>query len=152
MAESFQSNYATANGIAQAGSPLGLIVVAPLMQLFLDTYGWRAVFLLMGGISLHLVVLGALLRQPSLKNKEHADSYHSVSSREQGIDDELDEKSQQSTTVNKTSTSANGWIGFSVCFQLSFWLPTTIYVCLNLTDTFWCILRRSRCDERFHIN
>ncbi len=63
IAESFETNYATANRNAQAGSPLELILVAPLMQLCIDTYGWRAVLLLFGGISLHLVAVRLSLSQ-----------------------------------------------------------------------------------------
>ena len=59
----FKTNYATANGIGQIGSPLGLIIMAPLVQLLLDTYGWRGAMLLLGEIGLHLVVCGGLLRQ-----------------------------------------------------------------------------------------
>ncbi|XP_038055875.1 monocarboxylate transporter 12-like [Patiria miniata] len=57
----FTKNYATANGIARTGYSAGLFVFTPLVQLFLDTYGWRGTTLLIGGIMSHGVVCGALM-------------------------------------------------------------------------------------------
>ncbi|XP_038063420.1 monocarboxylate transporter 12-like [Patiria miniata] len=65
----FTKNYATANGIARTGYSVGLIVFAPLVQLFLDTYGWRGTMLLVGAITMHSVASGAVMvatRQPEL--------------------------------------------------------------------------------------
>ena len=61
VGRSFTKNYATANGIARTGYSIGLFVFGPLVQLFLNTYGWRGTMLLIGGISMHGVVSGALL-------------------------------------------------------------------------------------------
>ncbi|XP_071803118.1 monocarboxylate transporter 12-like [Asterias amurensis] len=137
IAQCFESNYGTANGIAQAGSPLGLIVVAPLVQLFLDIYGWRGAFLLLGGITLHLVVCGALLRQPSIK-KHNQESYRPVSSSEHGTCTEH-EKPPAKNTLKETVLAVKSRFGFSICFRLSFWVITTIFVSNSMVDTFWCI-------------
>merc|ERR1712046_211019 len=41
---------------------LGITIFAPVVQVFLDTYGWRGAVLLLGGIYFHIAVAGALLR------------------------------------------------------------------------------------------
>ncbi|XP_071804555.1 monocarboxylate transporter 12-like [Asterias amurensis] len=61
VAQSFQENYSTAIGIARTGSSVGFFVSSFLAQLFLNTYGWRGVLLLTGGISFHLTVCGFLI-------------------------------------------------------------------------------------------
>ncbi len=54
-------SYAIAVGVGKTGFSFGMIVYAPVIQLFLETYGWRGAMLLIGGNSLHVVVRGALL-------------------------------------------------------------------------------------------
>ncbi|XP_013389623.1 monocarboxylate transporter 13-like [Lingula anatina] len=44
------------------GGSIGQIVFGPLTHVFIDIYTWRGACLLLGAISLHLVVAGALLR------------------------------------------------------------------------------------------
>ncbi|XP_038058769.1 monocarboxylate transporter 12-like [Patiria miniata] len=61
IARRFTTNYATATGIARTGDSIGLFVCAPIVQVFIDTYGWRGAMLLVGAISMHLVVCGALV-------------------------------------------------------------------------------------------
>ncbi|XP_038058772.1 monocarboxylate transporter 12-like [Patiria miniata] len=61
IARCFTTNYATATGIARTGDSIGLFVCAPIVQIFIDTYGWRGAMLLVGAISVHLVVCGALM-------------------------------------------------------------------------------------------
>ncbi|XP_054995119.1 monocarboxylate transporter 1 [Sorex araneus] len=51
-----------ANGLAMAGSPVFLSTVAPLNQIFFDTFGWRGSFLILGGILLNCCVAGSLMR------------------------------------------------------------------------------------------
>ena len=57
----FDSNFGKAIGIGRTGYSVGLFVSAPLVQLLLSTYGWRGCMLLMGGISWHLALCGALV-------------------------------------------------------------------------------------------
>ncbi|XP_022103958.1 monocarboxylate transporter 12-like [Acanthaster planci] len=56
----------TAFSISQTGSSVAFIVMPPLTQLFLDTYGWRGAMLLLGSIFFHMTVCGALLQCPSV--------------------------------------------------------------------------------------
>ncbi|XP_033647125.1 monocarboxylate transporter 2-like isoform X1 [Asterias rubens] len=61
----FDRLYAMANGIACAGASVGILVSAPATQFILDVYGWRGCLLLLGGVCLHLGVVGALFRPGS---------------------------------------------------------------------------------------
>ncbi|KAK7916748.1 hypothetical protein WMY93_012509 [Mugilogobius chulae] len=51
-----------ANGLAMAGSPVFLCFLAPLIQFFLDRYGWRGSLFILGGLLLNCCVAGALMR------------------------------------------------------------------------------------------
>ena len=58
----FINHYTLACGISHAGTALSLLVFAPMMQLFLDTYGWRGATLLFAGIVLHQVASSVRVR------------------------------------------------------------------------------------------
>ncbi len=150
IARYFESNYATANGIGQSGSPLGLIVVAPLVQLFLDTYGWRSAFLLLGVISLHLVACGALLRQPSTEKQSLRDSYQLASSCEDGINEQKTTKSRKNVLKEKLMAVKSG-LGVSVCSKLSFWITATVYIFNMLNGSFWFIYY-VKCYTALYVN
>ncbi|XP_071351133.1 monocarboxylate transporter 2-like [Trachinotus anak] len=51
-----------ANGLAMAGSPVFLCLLAPLNQFLLDSFGWRGSLLILGGLILNCCVAGALMR------------------------------------------------------------------------------------------
>ncbi|XP_022098073.1 monocarboxylate transporter 12-like [Acanthaster planci] len=61
VGRTFNENYATAFGIAKSGTFVGLLVMPPLTQFFLDTYGWRGTLLLLGGLCFNTVAPGAFL-------------------------------------------------------------------------------------------
>lgn len=56
-------------GITFSGASAGSIVLPPLTEYLLETYGLRGCFLLLGGILLHGVVAASLCRPPSILNK-----------------------------------------------------------------------------------
>ncbi|XP_071841915.1 monocarboxylate transporter 13-like isoform X3 [Apostichopus japonicus] len=58
----FSKRYSLANGLAYSGSGVGILILAPVSQIFLDTYGWRGALLLLGGLCLNVSVCGAMLR------------------------------------------------------------------------------------------
>ncbi|XP_033638148.1 monocarboxylate transporter 12-like [Asterias rubens] len=136
----FKTNYATANGIGQTGSPLGLILMAPLVQLLLDTYGWRGAMLLLGGISLHLVVCGALLRQPSTE-KQNQESYQQVPSGEETKSTLRRDKESTSRIqlMKEVLMTIKRSFGISVCLQKPFWIPTVIATSNRLLHTLWSV-------------
>ncbi|XP_035889050.1 monocarboxylate transporter 11 isoform X3 [Phyllostomus discolor] len=49
-------------GLALMGNGASSLLLAPALQLLLDTFGWRGALLLLGAITLHLTPCGALLR------------------------------------------------------------------------------------------
>ncbi|XP_047203387.1 monocarboxylate transporter 2-like isoform X2 [Girardinichthys multiradiatus] len=51
-----------ANGLAMAGSPVFLCVLAPVNQYLLGHFGWRGSLLILGGMMLNCCVAGALMR------------------------------------------------------------------------------------------
>uniref|UniRef100_A0A667Y6A8 Monocarboxylate transporter 2-like n=1 Tax=Myripristis murdjan TaxID=586833 RepID=A0A667Y6A8_9TELE len=51
-----------ANGIAMAGSPVFLCLLAPLNQYLLSNFGWRGSFLILGAMLLNCCVAGSLMR------------------------------------------------------------------------------------------
>ena len=59
----FNMHYSLVCGIGHTGQALALLAFAPLMQLFLDTYGWRGATLLMAGICMHVVPCAALVKE-----------------------------------------------------------------------------------------
>ncbi|XP_072051283.1 monocarboxylate transporter 13-like [Amphiura filiformis] len=66
----FDKYYDTANAFAETGVAIGVMVMPPLTQLFLDIYGWRGSFLLLAGINLYFIVSGAMLRPVSTVNDD----------------------------------------------------------------------------------
>ncbi|XP_070539658.1 monocarboxylate transporter 13-like isoform X2 [Ptychodera flava] len=60
----FTKHYALANGIAQAGIAVALIVLPPLFQILIQTYGWRGAILFHSAITANICVCSALLRPP----------------------------------------------------------------------------------------
>ncbi|XP_041837050.1 monocarboxylate transporter 2-like [Melanotaenia boesemani] len=51
-----------ANGLAMAGSPVFLCLLAPVNQFLLGHFGWRGSLLVLGGMMLNCCVAGALMR------------------------------------------------------------------------------------------
>ncbi|XP_071795618.1 monocarboxylate transporter 12-like [Asterias amurensis] len=58
----FTKSLTTAYGLGSMGSSFAFIAVVPLIQLFLDIYGWRGTMLLLGALLLHIAVCGALMK------------------------------------------------------------------------------------------
>ncbi len=131
MGRCFTTNYAIAVGIGHAGSPLGLIIMAPLIQLFLDTYGWRGTMLLLGGINLNIAVCGALLCQPSTRGSQEV-KYTPVPSSVEEC-----KTKPRGIFLKETLMTIKTRSGISVCFTLSFWIPTFIFICNGTTGILW---------------
>ncbi|XP_038047845.1 monocarboxylate transporter 12-like [Patiria miniata] len=141
VARCFPTNYATATGLAMSGFPVGTLLIAPMTQLLLDTYGWRAAMMLLGAMSLHLPACGALLRQRS-RDSEKSNQYETL--RE---DDDLDDSSRNNIAKEKSRlrafkdalTAQTEHLGFSVCLKFSFWIATLLYVCIRFVSDQWLV-------------
>ncbi|KAJ8318884.1 hypothetical protein KUTeg_003975 [Tegillarca granosa] len=58
----FEKKRALAIGLAVCGSGIGTFVFAPLLKYLMDEYDWRGALLIVGGVTMNLVVCGALFR------------------------------------------------------------------------------------------
>lgn len=56
IAQHFQRYQFTATSISIVGGGVGSLLYAPLLEWFIEMYGWRGAAMLFGGISLHLAV------------------------------------------------------------------------------------------------
>ncbi|KAM6164627.1 monocarboxylate transporter 11 [Rhynchocyon petersi] len=61
-------------GLALTGNGAASLLLAPALQLLLDTLGWRGALLLLGAVTLHLTPCGALLRPLTLPDDSRASS------------------------------------------------------------------------------
>ncbi|XP_067120714.1 monocarboxylate transporter 12-B-like [Centruroides vittatus] len=66
----FHKRRATAAGLAYAGSCIGSFIFPPITEYFLEHYGLRGTFLLLGGIALHSIP-GSLFYYPSESENMH---------------------------------------------------------------------------------
>ncbi|XP_053116846.1 monocarboxylate transporter 13-like [Hemicordylus capensis] len=58
----FEKRRTLATGLAVSGAGVSSLVFSPLFQYLVDLYGWRGALRMVAGLSLNLVVSGALLR------------------------------------------------------------------------------------------
>ena len=61
----FTTKRSLATGITLSGAPFGGVIWAPMAQLFIDVYGWRATLALVGAVSLNGCALGYLFVPPN---------------------------------------------------------------------------------------
>ncbi|XP_072051825.1 monocarboxylate transporter 6-like [Amphiura filiformis] len=69
-------DFSKASAFARAGVSIGITIMPLLTQFLNDVYGWRGTMLILGGINLHCVISGALLRPVScnlqdVQNRQH---------------------------------------------------------------------------------
>ncbi|XP_033638836.1 monocarboxylate transporter 12-like [Asterias rubens] len=134
----FTKSIAMAYGLATLGSAFAFVAAVPLIQLFLDTYGWRGTMLLLGGLLLHLAVCGALMKPPAASRSQ--DGY------EAALTDE-----EQETGEDKVAPS-NCFGCFTLVYSftrdtfqlglfssISFWLVALMYSIYLMTNSAWLI-------------
>ena len=135
----FSKSITTAYGLSTLGSSFTFFAV-PLIQLFLDIYGWRGTWLLLGGLFLNLAVVGALMKPPAASGRR--DGY------EAALTDE-----EQYTREDKLTPSNRFLSSFFIrifsftrdTFQLGlfssilFWLVVLIYSVWQLFYCAWLI-------------
>ncbi len=62
LARYFDKCFSTANAIACVGVSSGVMILPILTQHLINVYGWRGTMLILGGVNLHCIAAGALLR------------------------------------------------------------------------------------------
>ncbi|XP_070532671.1 monocarboxylate transporter 13-like [Ptychodera flava] len=60
----FHKYHTVINGIASAGSSIGIMVFPPLYQVLIDKYRWKGAMLIIAAMNMHTVVCGCLMRAP----------------------------------------------------------------------------------------
>ncbi|XP_033644931.1 monocarboxylate transporter 12-like [Asterias rubens] len=88
VAKYFKRYYPLACGISTSGLDIGMLVFAPLMQLLLDTYGWRGAMLVTGAFVGNVFAAGALFR-PVRSSSQTGDKKSTEEHVEQGEDKEM---------------------------------------------------------------
>uniref|UniRef100_A0A3P8US84 Solute carrier family 16 member 12b n=1 Tax=Cynoglossus semilaevis TaxID=244447 RepID=A0A3P8US84_CYNSE len=70
----FKQRKALAYGVALSGSGIGIFVLAPVVQLFIELYSWRGALLVLSAFVANLCVCGALLRPITLLEEEEEEN------------------------------------------------------------------------------
>ncbi|XP_038044229.1 monocarboxylate transporter 12-like [Patiria miniata] len=124
----YNKNLAKASGIARTGSSIGLVVAAPLIQISLDTFGWRGTMLLIGGGIMHLVPCGVLMRKNGTTPNN---SYQEVPK------DEPETAPPSACAACLESVFKN--FDLSLLRNFQYWSVAAIYVCFNFAYDMWVI-------------
>ncbi|XP_070555261.1 monocarboxylate transporter 13-like [Ptychodera flava] len=74
MALYIKKRFALANAIALTGSGIGAIVFPPLLQLLIDSYGWRGALIVFSAVNAHMFVSASLFKSPSLQRTDHGEN------------------------------------------------------------------------------
>ncbi|XP_072023975.1 monocarboxylate transporter 12-like isoform X2 [Amphiura filiformis] len=59
----FEKKFAMANGIAFTGGAIGMTVLAPIIEVLINTYGWRGAMLIFASMNFNMCIGGALMIQ-----------------------------------------------------------------------------------------
>ncbi|CAL4105294.1 unnamed protein product, partial [Meganyctiphanes norvegica] len=103
----FEKKRSLATGIAVAGSGIGTFVFAPLIQYFIDNFGWRLTLIFLSGIFLNMVVSGMLMRDLKWKKRKKPQSNDANTT---AISSGRGSNSHSSETVGGRGTSMGGTI------------------------------------------
>ncbi|KAJ3585745.1 hypothetical protein NHX12_014464 [Muraenolepis orangiensis] len=74
-------------GVGFSGVGLSSLVFSPLFQYLVEAFGWRGALLLLGGLSLHIVACGALIRPPPRRGRPPPPPGGGGSARRHGLRD-----------------------------------------------------------------
>ncbi len=103
----FDRHFSLASSMAISGSCFGVMIFAPLTQLFLDSYGWRGALFILGAIYFNLSVCGALLRHD--RHRKHRNAYMSFKNTDS--DDDQDPGANKRLTVMLLCDKLNQCLG-----------------------------------------
>ncbi|XP_038052536.1 monocarboxylate transporter 12-like [Patiria miniata] len=132
----------TAFAISQSGASISYMVVPPMTQLFLDTYGWRATMLLLGAIFFHMTVCGALFRFPPSCGVIVASNYSVIP------DDCVQEEHQSNDNASREPNEHQKMSAFrALCqhlntelfFNRSYWCLAVMGIVNNVSTLGWAV-------------
>ena len=124
--------------ICHTGSPFAYVVITPLSQLFLDTYGWRGTLLLLGAIFFHMTVCGALIHRPSDKEGSvsmEVAGYVPLADDTKGLDQEEEKNHPIKSAVRATCQNLHT----ELFCDLSYWLVALIIIIIQFGNTAWLV-------------
>ncbi|XP_022079240.1 monocarboxylate transporter 12-like isoform X2 [Acanthaster planci] len=122
----FNKRYSLASGISHTGQVISLLACAPMMQLFLDTYGWRGASLLLAGVCFHPVICAVLVRE----NKTRYEIPPNQS-------DVHETNSNESTSDKSYCAHAVSTMDLGVLLRFNFWVVCSILFGLRFVNTAW---------------
>ncbi|XP_022100160.1 monocarboxylate transporter 12-like isoform X2 [Acanthaster planci] len=136
----FTTGYAIATGIGTSGHAVGLMLLAPLTQVLLDTYGWRSALLLLGAISLNLGVSGFLLRKPHRAEARKEYLPIGSSDEEPSVNNARSHDTDRNSLLRRVKNVVIVWknlLGCAVCSRAEFWIVFPILGCDSLAIDMW---------------
>ncbi len=95
----FEKRRAMAAGIATSGSGFGILVLAPLAAYLANEYHWRGAIILLAGIMLQGLVLGALMRPLELPTQQNSQSESELTEEEDCLLAEQKVQSQEKVPI-----------------------------------------------------
>ncbi|XP_022082515.1 monocarboxylate transporter 12-like [Acanthaster planci] len=137
--------FALASGIAKTGAALGYTGIPPLVQLCLDTYGWRGTMLILGALCAHLVVCGALIvsSETGGAGTNLKSGYQSLSNGDTCPDTE---RIQQEPNPKRLLLPLKSFyqrvkaaFGLSMIYDFNFWNVTQISIISKIALMAWVI-------------
>ncbi|XP_038051283.1 monocarboxylate transporter 12-like isoform X2 [Patiria miniata] len=124
----FTTHFALACGIGHMGKGLALLVIAPLTQLFLDTYGWRGAALLIGGICMHLIPSAAVVQDVKPHYENISDESSADSNDQKGFD------TDGNISLKASCLGICKAMDLGILLEFNFWI---VFMCnFGLTCTF----------------
>ncbi|XP_071810310.1 monocarboxylate transporter 12-like [Asterias amurensis] len=136
----FNKSVTTAYGFAFLGNSITFVAFVPLVQLFLDIYGWRGTMLLLGALVLHITVIGTLMKPPAASGSQ--DGYEAALT-----DEEQDTSEDKVASSNRFGCScftkvysfARDTFQLGLFSSLSFWLVLFVFIVMDITHSAWLI-------------
>ena len=132
-----KEQYPRAYGIMTSGGPLGGVVAGPLVGIVAAFFGWRAAFLVVGGIGIAWVLVWLLLasntpeESPNLDDEARAEMARSRIAETAHV-----EPGEATSTFRKSTLIATSFAFFCFSYMLFFfisWFPTYLTMQLKLT-------------------
>ena len=126
--------------MAGLGSSATFLAVVPLIQLFLDTYGWSGTMLLLGALSLHLAVFGALMKPPAASGSQ--DGYEAAltdEEQETRDDDVVPSNRFGCSCFTKVFSLTRDTLQLGLFSSISFWLVLFVLTVFEMTYSVWLI-------------
>ena len=124
----FSDHYTLACGISHTGNAVVLLAFAPMIQLFVDTYGWRGAALLLGGICMHPVASSARVRQSSPCYQPLPDQNCCSSS------EDTDASSERALFTRVTKA-----VDLLLLCEFNFWITFACVSALRVIHDFWMV-------------